>query len=301
MLTAIENNPIVTSLVTAVNDTGWSMSGNQSIHVVCNSGYINLLNYPITPGHTYLLTYTIVSISSGYVQSFVGNTGGTHYTTPQIVQDTLVSSNSDPVRIYSNANCTIEYFNIKDITIVDGVTLVYSMLNKKWSHFWSAMPDFGVSLFESNITMYQGGMWFQLNGSDNTNNWYGVQYQSIVKAVFAKNPGIIHTFDVLSYQANQLLVSTQGGITTPLGQQTTLIQSDFIKAKLDDGTLTSTVYQYDNVYSASFWNDDNDDPVNGSPMRGNYIIVELQTVDGSSLLKLFSESVKQSRAFIGNR
>lgn len=299
---AIENNPIIVDLTVYANYTGWvNNADGTATHSSCQSGNNTLDNYPVVAGHTYFITYTLISNSGGYTQTFAGSVGGTQYTTAQIIEDTITATTNDPIKIFSTASCQVGFFNIKDITISDGICVVYSMLDKTWSHFWSAQPEFGVSLFESNITSFQGGIWFQLNGSQNTNSWYGVSYQSIIKAVFAKNPAIINSYDVLSYQANQLLVSTQGGITTPLGQQTTLIDTDFIKAKLSDGTISTTVYQYDQVYSASFWNDENGDTVNGDPLRGNYLIVELTTVDGSSLLELFSLSVKSARSFIGNR
>src|ERR1700749_4825553 len=119
---SIENNPITVNLVTQANDTGWSLPGDgTAVHQSCNSGNLTLLNYPVLAGHTYLLTYTVQIISGGYIQSFVGATGGVQYTTSQIVQDTLTATTNDPIKIFSTANTTIAFFNIKDITISDGV------------------------------------------------------------------------------------------------------------------------------------------------------------------------------------
>lgn len=300
--TAVENTPIVVNMLIAAQDTGWSLPGDGTAdHVVCNPGYLTLLNYPVIAGHQYTLAYTITAINTGYVQGFAGTTGGTQHTTPGVIVETITAASGGSIQFYSNANCTITLFSIKDVTIVDPLTIVYSATNKKWSDFRTIYPDFGWSQFENTITAKDGQLYFHENGTNNTNEFYGIPYQSILQVVFAKNATIIKSYDVLSYQCNMLLVSTQGGITTSLGQKTTLINSDFVKAKLSDGVTSTTIYQYDNVYSASFWNDEAGDVVNGDPLRGNYIVVELVTVYGSSIMEIFSVSVKQSRSFIGNR
>lgn len=301
MYTAIENNNIQVNLLTASNDTGWSVDGNIATHVACNSGDLPLLNYPVISNHVYQITYTVLTISGGEVNVIVGGTSGTSHTTPNIYIDTITAGNTNPVQFNSNANCSIELFYISDVTVVDPITIVYAALNKKWSDFRTIYPDFGWSLFENTITAKDGQLYFHENGTDNTNNFYGVAYQTFIQAVFANNPTVIHTFDVLSYQANMLLTSTQGGITTPTGQQTTLIDTDFIKAAYTDGVTSLTVYQNQNVYSASLLGNELDSTINGEPMQGNYIIVQLQTVDGSSTLKLFTMAIKETRKYIGNR
>lgn len=300
--TAIENNPIQVNLLTAANDTGWVLPGdNTAVHSTCNSGFITLTTYSIISGHSYTISYTINSVNTGYVQCFLGNTGGIQHISSGIITEFITATNNDPVKFFSNANCSIQSFNIIDTTTDDSLTIVYSNINKKWSDFRTIFPDFGWSLFENTITAFKGQIFLHLNGSDNTNNFFGVPYQSSIKVVFSNNPEIINNFDVLSYQSNMLLVSTQGGITTSTGQQTTLIDDDFKKTVLSDGVTSVTVFQNQNVYSASLLNDEFSDVINGEPMQGNFIIVELQTVDGSTPLKLFSMAMKTARKWIGNR
>jgi len=299
--TAVENTPITVNLVTQANYTGWSVDGSFGTHSSCQSGAITLSQYSLKAGHTYQVAWVVVSISSGYVQLQVPGATGVSQTGTAIVVDTVTPTSNGNLTFYSNGNCTITGFSVQDITSTVGTTIAYSAINKKWSSFRTFYPDWGWSLYENTITAYNGQLYFHENGTNSTNNFYGTSYQSIIAAVFNKNSEIVNSFDVLSYQANMLLTSTQGGIVSSTGQQTTLIDTDFIKACYTDGVTTVTVYQNDNVYSASLLNDENEDVINGANLRGNYIIVSMQTVDGSTILKLYSMSMKRSRKFIGNR
>lgn len=300
--TAIENNPITVNLPVAGNDTGWSLlPGGIASHVTCNSGYITLLNYLVIAGHTYQVTYTILTVSGGYVSAWVGNSEGTHHTTANIIVETITAANTNPIKLFSNASCTVQLFNVQDITTVDPVTIVWSEINKKWSDTRTLYPSFGFSLLDFNVLLYQGNVYVQQNGSNSRNNFFGTQYQSSIKLVDAKDASIVNGFESLNYQANMLLVTTQNGITTELGQVSTLIDTDFIKEKLQSGGLTVINYQKENVYSASFLPDSNEDAVNGSPLRGRYITIELITKDGSTPMKLFSVEVKKAYIPIGPR
>lgn len=299
---AVKNNPIIVNLLTAANDTGWSLPGDgTAVHVTCNSGYNNLLNYPVKAGRRYTFTFTILSINTGYIAAFVGGAEGIHYTTPAIIVETLTATADGIIRLFSNANCAVQQFNVKDVTVDDPVTIVYSAINKKWSDTRQLYPDSGFSLYEFTILAKDGAIYSQQNGSDSRNNFFGTQYQSSIKFVEAKDPEIINDYESLNYQSNMLLVTTINGVQSSLGQLSTLIPSDFIKANLVDGSLNVIMYQKDNVYSASFLPDSTDDAVNGPQMRGSYLIVELITQDGSTPLKLFSVGVKTARIPIGSR
>lgn len=300
--TALENIPITVNLVNQINYTGWSLPGDgTAVHSSCQTGNITLSQYPVKVGQTYQVAWVAVAVTSGNVQVQTPGSNGVSQTASGIYVDTVTPTSNGYLSFYSNGNCTISGFTIQNITSTVGTTIVYSAINNKWSDFRTFYPDWGWSLYENTVTAYKGQLYFHENGTNNTNSFYGTAYQSIIQAVFNKNPSIINTFEVLSYQANQLLVSTIGGITTPLGQQTTLIDTDFIKQTLSDGINKVIIYQANNVYSASLLNDSNDDTINGDKMRGNYIIVELVTVDGSSILKLFSMNMKTARSYIGNR
>lgn len=298
---ALQNIPIIVNLVQSVNNTGWDIEGEVARHISCNSGFCTLISYPVKAGNTYQFTYAALTLSGGYLAVFCGGTEGTHETSPDIYVETLTATSDGFIQFFSNANCTVQGFNIKNLTVDDGVTIVWSAENKKWSDTRTLYPEFGFSLYTNTGMMKDGAMYLQENGSDSRNNFFGVQYQSSIKFVEAKNPEVVNDFEALNYQANMLLVTTINGVSTPNGQNSTLIPTDFIKTKLMYNGLQVIQYQRDNVYFASFLPDSNEDSVNGAGMRGNYLICELITVDGSTPLQLFSVGVKVTKVYLGAR
>lgn len=299
---AVENTPIVIDLLAAANQTGWRQDGVSAYHEICNSGEITLLQYPVTAGQQYEVSYIVVSIDSGNVQLRAGGTNGIVRTTANLYVEDITPVSDGVVTFYSNANCEITAFNIRPISDTPGTTIVFSAINNKWSDFRTFYPDFGWSIYTRTITAFNGQLYSHDNGGNSANNFFGEQFQSTVQIVEAKDAAYIHDFQVLSYQANMLLISTIDGLVSSNGQVSTLIDTDFIKAELASGGLSVTQYQVDNVYSASIWGDQTDnDVVNGTGLRGNYLIVTLRTNDGSTPLTLFSIGVKSRRVNIGNR
>lgn len=307
-MTAIENNPILVNLVALASSTGWSVDNSTGIatHTSCISGKIILTGYSLVSGITYQVSYSILSVSGGIVQMFAGDTTGISRSTAGNFVETITASGTNPVLFfYSDANCEIKAFNIRNIandtSNTQQNTLVYHTKEHKWTDFRTMAPDVGYSIDIDMVTMHYGLMYVHLNASDDRNNFYGVQYQSLIKGVEAKEPQRVHDYETLNYQANMLLVSTIGGILSSLGQQTTLIDTDFIKQVLESNGVTVTSYNNDSIYSASLLNDENEDVVNGSQLRGNYLIWELVTIDGSTPLILFSVGVESKRVFLGAR
>ncbi len=299
--TAIENTPIVVDLLMQANTTGWTQDGTNAVHQSCNSGSTILTTYPVMAGVEYQISYIVLAVSGGNVQPRSPGFNGTARTTSGLFVENLFPTSNGFISFYSNANCTITGFNIKPVVTTPGITVVYSAGDKKWSDFRTFYPDFGWSLYTRTITAYQGQLYSHINGGSDTNNFYGEQFQSSIKFVEAKDAGLIKEFQMLSYQANMLLITTLNGIQSSLGQISTLIDTDFIKQELEDGALEVTVYQNDGVYSASFLNDENECIVNGSSLRGNFLIVELITVDGSTPLTLFSVGIRKRIVPIGSR
>jgi hypothetical protein len=303
VFTAIENNPIIVNLVAQANYTGWAINNDGTAsHVSCQSGNITLLNYTVIPDHIYQITFTILSISSGYISAFVGGVEGIRHTVSDIIIETIIAGDSESIKLFSNGACQVQLFNVVDITTdTDPTTIVFASKNRKWSDTRTQYPSIGISIFERSIIVISGNVYVQQVGSGSRNNFQGVAFQSSIKFVDAKNPAQVHDYESLNYQANMLLVTTINGVLTSLGQITTLLDTDFIKQKLVSNGQTVTLYQKDNVYSASFLGDANEDGVNGTGMRGNYIICELITVDGSTPLNLFSVDIKQSKVSLGAR
>lgn len=309
IFTQKENTPILINLVQQARDTGWTLPDGVNAFHNCNPGNLILTEYPIFGGNTYQVSYVILSIAGGNLQVQVPGANGVVRTTTGLYVEQISPTSNGFISFYSNATCEITAFNVNLVSSNPGITIVYSAINSAkrgipvWSDFRTFYPDFGFSLYTRTIVANNGAI-YELDGENttSTNNFFGTPFQSSIRFVEAKNPGIIKDFEALSYQANQLLTSTIDGIQTSLGQITTLIDTDFIKQFLVDDDLEVVLYQNDNVYSASFLGDENGaGTVNGDGMRGNFIIVELVTVDGSTPLTLYSIGIRVKPVFIGAR
>lgn len=302
---AVENNPIIIDLKVAANTTGWTVDGNIATHDSCNSGSIILKTYTLIVGDTYQVSYAVLSISGGYVQLFAGTTGGIQRTTPGIFVETIVAGANTALSFFSNANCKIQAFNIRDAALdtsnIQQNTPVYSVKNKKWGEFRTIAPDYGFSIYIDMVTLFLGNLYLHENGSADRNNFYGTQYQSIFQYVENKEPVLLKSYNSIALQSNELLVTTTDGIVTSLGQVSELIEQDFIKSVLNDGVTSINVESVTGIYSASFLKDKNIDLINGDQLKGNYITITLTTVNGNKALKLFSIAVNASKDNIGVR
>ena len=303
----IENTPLNVNLVAQAPTTGWSFSGSVATHEVCNAGRIFLNGYTIVAGQTYEFTYRVTSISSGYVQPFMGATAGIQRTTAGFFVETLTCIGTNPrFAFYSNANCVIEVFDIRNTATVTTKkqqnNIVYSEKTNKWTSFYTYNPDCGFALFIDLYTYKEGNLYLHQNNSSSRNNFYGVSYDTIVNLPFNQQASFVSTFESMSVQSNMLMVTTVDGVETSLGQISDLIASDFTKSTLVNGATTVTINSVEGVYSASFLRDKNSvgEILNGDVLKGNYLLLELQTTT-STKLRLFSVAIHSEKSLIGVR
>lgn len=303
----IENTPLNVNLVAQAPTTGWSFSGSVATHEVCNAGRIFLNGYTIVAGQTYEFTYRITSISSGYVQPFMGATAGIQRTTAGFFVETLTCIGTNPrFAFYSNANCVIEVFDIRNTATVTTKkqqnNIVYSEKTNKWTSFYTYNPDCGFALFIDLYTYKEGNLYLHQNNSSSRNNFYGVAYDTIINLPFNQQAAFVSTFESMSVQSNMLMVTTVDGVETSLGQISDLIASDFTKSILVNGATTVTINSVEGVFSASFLRDKNSvgQILNGDVLKGNYLLVEVVTTS-SSKLRLFSVAVHSEKSLIGVR
>lgn len=301
MYSALQNTPILVNLLTAANYTGWSQDGTRATHVTCNAGFITLLNYAVTKGRTYQISYSVLSVSSGYIQAQIGGTNGASQTSADLYVENITAGADGLVKFYSNANCVIQGFNIMDVTDQVGTTIIYSAKSSKWTDFRTYYPEFAQSLYKNFYSFKNGAMYNHLNGSGNTNTFYGIHYPSIVRYVDNKDSEISKSYLSLSIQCNEVMITGDDGITTSLGQVSELAEIDFVKDYLSDGTSSANVETIEGVYSASFLRDKNTGTIeNGDPLKGAYIILTLISTADTPLL-LYNVNVVSQHSAIGSR
>lgn len=306
--TAIQGNNILVDLTQVAISTGWSISGDIATHESCNAGPIELTGYTLVQGETYEVSYGILSISGGFLQIHLGSTLGVARTATGYFTETITATGVNPVLyFFSNANCSVQAFNIRkstvDISPTQQHTIIYSPVSKKWTSFYTMAPDYGFSMYIRTMLFYNGLPYSQLNGSNNRNNLFGTQYNSVFKIVENEATATVKQYQSLSIQSNQLLVTTTDGIETSLGQISELGAMDFLKDVLDDTVIQVSVYSKEGVYSACFLKDKNEDLINGSPLKGNYAIIELTTTNAKSNepLKLYTVVIVTNQSKIGAR
>lgn len=304
MTETLELTPVEIDLVAHSKTTGWTLLGNKAEHEACNAGRIYLLNYPLVSGDTYEISYTIDSINTGYLQPFAGTTGGLQRTAPGFYKETIVA-NGTQFFFYSNANVQyLSSFDIKNTKVPTGLkqqnTIAYSDKLNKWTSYYTYNPDCAFSLFINMYSYKNGRMYIHNNNSSSRNNFYGIQYESLINVPFYSQSVVSKTFQSISYQGNQLLITSEDGITTSLGQISELIEEDFLKDILEDGVNQVDVFSVEGIYSASFLRDKNIDLINGDPLKGNYITVELKTTT-NQVLKLYTVEVISQVSKVGAR
>jgi hypothetical protein len=299
--TAVENTPIIVNLPQVAINTGWTIVGDTAVHESCNSGEIQLTGYTPISGHTYELSYKVKSISGGNVQLRIGTTSGAVRTTTGNYTETLLASGTNPIiSFYSNANCEIQAFNIRDTAIdvnpFQKHTIVYSPVINKWTSYYTMAPDIGFSMYIRTLVCQYGVWYSQLNGSANRNTLFGTNYDSIFKFVENKNTTVVNSYQSLSIQSNQLMITTDDGVETSLGQLSALIDTDFEQQILTDGNLQVDIYDRYGVYMASFVNDSNDED-----LKGSYLIVQLQSTDSQNPMQVYTVEIESAIQKIGAR
>lgn len=303
--TTLQNTPIEIDLVEQGKSTGWEVNGTHATHEVCNAGYMYLENYPLVSGKTYSFTYRVGSISGGLLRAYTGSTAGSAVTTTGFKTETLVASGSDlRLAFYSTADLEMEIFNIKEVSVDTSPkkrnAISWSERNNKWTDYRAFNPDCAYSLFDNLYCFKQGNSYVNNPQSGLRNEFFGVDYDTIVNVPFNSQPEQTKTFQGISLQNNLLMITTEDGITTSLGQISELIELDFLKDTLDDGVDTVNIYSKEGVYSCSFMKDKNDDIVNGADLKGNYITVELITAE-PGILRLSTVAVHSEPSRIGVR
>jgi len=285
--TTLQNTPIEIDLLALVNDNGWSFTGTELVHESCNFGTI--VNKKLfLQTQPYDLTIKINSISGGYLEVGFGSFSQ-QYTTSGLKQISVTSTTANPqIRLTSNANTRVEVISIMNTSVVDNTdstdNIVYFFHENfdnpnegrdRWERFDNYYPDFAMSMF-TNLYSYKNGQMYSHTDKTNKNWFYGTQYESRIKAQFVQ-PQVVN-YQSIKLECNELLITTEDGVVTSLGQVSDLIEQDFEMFSLDDGVNQVTVYDYEGNYRANFLKAKPD--LNfGDRLKGRYVTIEITTKD----------------------
>lgn len=302
-----QNTPTIVDLANEARSIGWSLLPNGTAHhETCNSGFISIKNTLLTvvQNNVYTVSYQITDYVSGQLVLHVGNSVSVARTANGNYVDTLTATGTDPeIRIFSNGNLNLALLDVKTDTASTVTkqrnTFSFDENTNKWPSYSSATSDFGFSLFKDLFTFKNGRLYKHDSSLPQRNTIYGVEYDTVVNIPFGVIDGQPKTFESVSFEANQLLITTDDGIRTSLGQISELKEANFLVEALDDGINQINIYDKEGIYSASFVRE-KPDVVNGTTLKGTFITVELITV-GNGILSLKNVMVNSVVSKIGSR
>lgn len=284
----LQNTPITINLDEATRTTGWTIEGNKAYHETCNAGRM-VFSETLSINIPYLITIRVNSISGGILRIDLGNDSSDDITTSGFYDNIeLTSTTTGELSIYSDAECEIEIFTYRIVEVITSIkqqnTITLREKTNRWISFLTYNPDVGTSLFNNTYVYKEGKLYVQVNQNTERNRFFGTQYDTILKFVSNANQAETKTFQSIAYDSNELLITTEDGITTSLGQVSELIDLDFLKDTLTDGVDEVKIYNAEGIYSAGFMRDKNVDINNGDELKGTYIIVELITTNNNALI-----------------
>ena len=229
MITVIQNNSITFDISPYLVDRGWSILSPTSIkHTTGNSGFLEYLNLSIGEGLTYEYSFTVETITSGSLKVYIGGELAKTVTTNGYYEGHITTSDDSNIKFWADGDVIVKDFNIK-LLIADRNgkedTITWSEQRKKWVTFKDIIPESGFSMFTSMFTLKNGKLWKHVIDGATPNNFYGVQYHSLVK--FPVSSVGVKTYQSIAIHSNKVIGTTENGIETQLGNVTDLITYDF--------------------------------------------------------------------------
>lgn len=283
MVQATSGVPVKIKLVDLVNVTGWSVSGGIAIHSSCSAGDLRLKNVSLLPSD-YEITYNVKSVLGGVLKFRIGATEIRSITQPGFYVDHVIGGAGKQLNFSAGIGTSVEItsFTFKKTAVaIDETsesTIAYSEQVDKWTSFYTYNPDYGFSLKGNLFTLKQGAL-YKHDISCPRNTFYGIEYRSRVKFPMNQALNVIKNFQNIEVQSNKLLVTTEDGLQTSLGQVSDLIAEDFKQFNLTSGPVSVDVYDLEGVYQAKFLRDKHTDIIEGDRLKGSFMTIELTTTD----------------------
>lgn len=154
------------------------------------------------------------------------------------------------------------------------VTLGFNEYRNAYTSFYEYAPEW-VSSAEGNVISFKNGVLY-VHDSTTYCNYYGTQYKPSVSLVFNDMETIKKRYNTITLLANKVWsASTNGDITTNLGQSSSLQASDFISK--------------DDKWHAAFRRDASSTGglYNGNVLKGGWAKIKLQPVNGNEFVNLY--------------
>jgi len=230
MIEIVKNTPKQVNLLEKVNSRGYTLNTSSVSH---EEGYNNaplvVKTYNFISGNTYTISFSLTGTDSTTSVSYsAGGVSSPQLNDDNYIQSTFTATNTDNLTFVGSGNFTISNLNILRVggtsELTGNETITFSQEKGKWVTYKSLTPDCGFSIY-TNLFTYKNGVLWKHTKDAVPNNFYGVQYNSILK--FPISSQGVKTYGSISVHANKVLSTTLDGVKTQLGQVSDLIVEDF--------------------------------------------------------------------------
>ena len=131
---------------------------------------------------------------------------------------------TDPDVINGNVIGGFDPDNGEYIISFRATTIAFHEPSKRWSSRYSFVPDSMVYIFKDLISFKDGNFYLH-NANEERNNFYGDDHSSMIEFVSNASPSDKKVFLAIGLESNDAWACPQ--ITTPSGQETNLLATDF--------------------------------------------------------------------------
>jgi hypothetical protein len=171
---------------------------------------------------------------------------------------------------------------------IPGETIVYSDPKKRWTHFYSFLPEYMASSMIRLVSFKNGEFYVHLIDSQSRNNFYGTQYNLELSFPSNQAPSAVKAYKGIFTESTDPFSLTA---TTPSGQQTELVKEDF---EFREGVYYSVILRDLNTPNEAL------PLLNGDAMRDASMLVNL-TSDSTSSQKVFAVGVRFDASMLTNK
>jgi len=190
-----------------------------------------------------------------------------------------------------------------DLPNIDGETIAFNEGAEeggktRWTQFFPFIPECYGKIGNTFLSFKNGELW--VHDSPIKNNFYGVQYDSVITVVANDNPSEVKSWQAISEESTdvwEMEMTIAPDVTRPLGQMTILGKNMFIKK---EGILYGAILR--DMNTPNFPSAD-EARINGDKMRSavatvkltnsNTNLVEMYAVDLITIYSPLSDNIRQ--------
>lgn len=202
--TIIKNQSILIDLPSDIADQGWTISGGTAYHSGCNSGYIERL-FDLSTATQWTFRYIIPSITTGSINIIVNGEVGISRTVAGTYEETFnVTGNNILVRFFSTGINQVQVLQIfAPSEESNAVTLLFNEDADKWVGNHSAHPEMMRKFINDFFMFKDGRLWVCNSDLVPRNNFFGIQYPSIITFYCNINPTEVKNFHSMRQKSNK--------------------------------------------------------------------------------------------------